>query len=518
MPTLGLSDVRPDDPGKALMRELTLRASRKSLINTLSRLLKEHFSFDRLCINLYDRQCEMRTYFAAAEGTVVHTLSPVRPADLSSTVAGRVIAERRPVIITDFTRYFPESDMHPIAEAGLTATMAFPLMLGNEIIATLHCSFAKTPENLYEITNVILDLCPAVAVCVGAVFSLEQLSRRDTPLRVQPEVSDETVICHSKAMREVMRKADAAAKLNVPVLLLGETGTGKSLLAQDIHRRSSRKSARFVKVNCPALPPTLFESELFGHVRGAFTGAAQKRAGRFELAHRGTLFLDEIGELAPEMQCKLLQAIEDAGFERVGESMPLAVDVRIIAATNINVGKALASGKLREDLFHRLALCVIKLPPLRERRDDIAPLVAALAAQIGQKTGLPSVKFTPALIAPLRGHAWPGNVRELRNIVTRVLMHAVLEKQVNVALIERVLEENGETTREEEAGIPPGRVAPSDPLVLRGLPALVEMERAHILRALEHSGGVIAGPNGAAVLLGIPRSTLQHRMRKLGIL
>ncbi|MDR2745620.1 MAG: sigma 54-interacting transcriptional regulator, partial [Desulfovibrio sp.] len=326
-----------DEVGKKLMRKLVARAGRKAFFSALSGLIQEYFTFDRLCINLYDQHSEMLTYFTAAEGTVVSTLSPVRPADPSGTVAGHVIATCKPVIITDFARYFSESSVHPIAEAGLTVTMAFPLILDNEIIATLHCSFAKKPQNIYEITAFFLEIAPTVAICLGAVLSLEQTETAASRIQPRPGLEaaeGEKIVCYSKAMRKVMRRLDAVAELDVPLLLLGETGTGKSLFAQEIHRRSPRKERPFVRVNCPGLVPTLLESELFGHARGAFTGALAKRTGRFELADGGSLFLDEIAELAPEMQSKLLQVLEDGRFERVGESVSLRADTRVIAATN----------------------------------------------------------------------------------------------------------------------------------------------------------------------------------------
>ncbi len=549
---------RASELGKKLMAALTARATRKLFFSTLSRLLQEQFHFDRLCINLYDQQGEMLTYFTAAEGTIVSTLSPVRPAEAASTVAGHVIATRKPVIITDFAQHFSESSVHPIAEAGLTATMAFPLVLDNEIIATLHCSFARKPEDIYGITSFLLELSPIVATCLGAILSLER-TRNEASLAMQPLLPldpDDIIICHSRRMREIMRRVDMMAKLNIPVLLLGETGTGKTLIAQHIHRRSTRKDGNFVKVNCPSLPGTLFESELFGHAKGAFTGAANKRIGRFELAHGGTLFLDEIGELSPEMQSKLLQVLEDSSFERVGESVSLAVDVRIVAATNVNLGQALSQGRLRADLFYRLSPCTIELPPLRERPEDIAPLFAALSSQAAARLGLPPAKFPSALVAPLLEYDWPGNVRELRNLVSRLLIHGSEGRPLTPALVEDVLRESralaganrapsdAAINRPASGGTPGASFSPrsEDAPEARGsgtaafapveraarrrtvaeeedfLPAtLAEMERRHIVRTLERTGGVIAGPGGAAALLGIPRSTLQHRMRKLGI-
>ena len=516
------------EAGKKLTATLTTKANRKLFFSTLSNLLHEHFYFDRLCVNLYDQKGEMLTYFTAAEGTIVSTLSPVRPAETSSTVAGHVIATRRPVIITDFAQYFSESSVHPIAEAGLTTTMAFPLMLDNEIIATLHCSFAKKPDNIYEITSFLSELSPLVAVCLGAILSLEHTAydQAHQALPLFSPVSEDRVICHSKPMREVIRRLDVMARLNVPVLLLGDTGTGKSLLAQDIHRRSPRKDAHFVRVNCPSLAQTLFESELFGHVKGAFTGAANKRVGRFELANGGTLFLDEIAELSPEMQSKLLQVLEDSSFERVGESVPLAVDVRIIAATNVHVGDSLASGKLRSDLFYRLSPCTIEIPPLRERLEDIPPLVSVLSAQMATSLGLPPVRFTPALMRHLLDYEWPGNVRELRNIVSRLIVHNSIHKELTAGVVAAMIEESRDLLRRttgtltapaaaiaERQGVPPAPAAsrPAKP------ESLEEVERRHIQDVLAATGGTISGPSGAAAILGLPRSTLHHRMRKLGI-
>ncbi|MDR2055276.1 MAG: sigma-54-dependent Fis family transcriptional regulator [Desulfovibrio sp.] len=517
-----------DEVGKKLMRKLVARAGRKAFFSALSGLIQEYFTFDRLCINLYDQHSEMLTYFTAAEGTVVSTLSPVRPADPSGTVAGHVIATRKPVIITDFARYFSESSVHPIAEAGLTVTMAFPLVLDNEIIATLHCSFAKKPQNIYEITAFFLELAPTVAICLGAVLSLEQTDAAVS--RIQPRLSPEAaegekIVCYSKAMRRVMRHLDAVAGLDVPLLLLGETGTGKSLFAQEIHRRSPRKDRPFVRVNCPGLVPTLFESELFGHARGSFTGALAKRVGRFELADSGSLFLDEIADLAPGMQSKLLQVLEDGSFERVGESVSLRADVRVIAATNADVGAAVAEGRLRSDLFFRLAFFTVTLPPLRERKEDIGPLIVLISDQASGNLGLPRTAFSSAMLRPLLLHDWPGNVRELRNTITRLAICQSVYGKLTLGDVEAVLAENGIHAAAARCAPPAGETRPPSVLspkrrtaaFTEGNETLAEAERRHILEILSRTGGVVSGPKGAAARLGLPRSTLQHRMQKLGI-
>lgn len=507
-----------------LMNSLTTSTRRKQFFILLSQLLRAHIPFDRLCINLYQQEEGMLMYFTAAEGTIASSLSPVRPAEVNSTVAGKVIATRKPVIITDFSQYFPDTTMHPIAEAGLTSTIAFPLILDNEIIATLHCSFAKAPEKVYEITSFLLALSPAIATCIGAILSLEHVrSRGSLEFQPLPPGAEDDIICHSTAMREVMRTLDAVSPLNIPVLLLGETGTGKSLIAKAIHRRSPRRDANFIKVNCPSLPETLFESELFGHAKGAFTSAASKRVGRFELAHKGTLFLDEIAELSPEMQSKLLQVLEDSSFERVGESVSLAVDVRIIAATNARLGEALERKSLRADLLYRLSSCAVELPPLRERRDDIPPLITSLAAQVSSSLALPNIVFKPAVIAPMLRYAWPGNIRELRNVLSKLLVLRSVGHTVTTAVVEKILDDNlrmvvaaasspkHENTLIQENSPHPSLATSDAPLTM------AEMEKRHILETLHRTGGTIAGPKGAAALLGLPRGTLQHRMQKLGI-
>lgn len=505
--------------GKLLMVTISEQADRKVFFRQLSQLLYERFAFDRLCINLYDQQGEMLTYFTAAAGVVVSTLSPIRPAEAASTVAGNVIASRKPVIITNFAQQFPGSP-HPFAEAGLNATMAFPLTLNNEIIATLHCSFAETPDNIYEITSFLADLSPVVATCLGAILSLEHMRYSEKHIQLPhiflPEFDDKFICC-SKVMRDVMHKVNIVAKLNVPVLLLGETGTGKNIVAQTIHHRSPRKDGPFVKVNCPALPGTLFESELFGHVKGAFTGAMNKRIGRFELAHGGTLFLDEVAELSPEMQSKLLQVLDDASFERVGESVSLAADVRIVAATNVRLSEAFAQGRLRADFFHRLSLCTVKLPPLRERTEDIPPLVTAFAMQVADKWNLPVMRLSKAAMKPLMDYAWPGNIRELRNIMGKLAMENS-GRPLTEAVVASALEESHACLnpvpehKKEQPG--EGRI---EAMTQDAPITLADAERQHIVRAVQATGGVISGPRGAAALLGVPRSTLQYRIRKLGI-
>jgi PAS domain S-box-containing protein len=299
----------------------------------------------------------------------------------------------------------------------------------------------------------------------------------------------------SAAIQQVFKAIELVAETDSSVLLLGETGTGKELIARAIHRSSRRRSAVMVKVNCGALPATLLESELFGHERGAFTGAVQQKKGRFELANRGTIFLDEIGELPPDAQVKLLRVLQEHEFERVGGTQTLRIDARVIAATNRDLKAEVQRGGFRADLFFRLNIFPIWVPPLRERREDIPMLAQHFIREFAGRLGRPVDRIDSRAVDDLVAYEWPGNVRELANVLERavILCRSHLLERAHLAL-------------------------PSSPLPRSDdLPTLEEAERRHILKALEKTGGVLGGPSGAARLLGLNRSTLWSRMKKLGI-
>jgi formate hydrogenlyase transcriptional activator len=302
------------------------------------------------------------------------------------------------------------------------------------------------------------------------------------------------IVSGSKVMRAVFEQARMVSRTDTPVLLLGETGTGKELLARGIHDLSDRSGAILVKVNCAALPGELIESELFGHEKGAFTGATQQRKGRFELAHGGTLLLDELGELPAAAQAKLLRVLQEQEFERVGGSETLKVDVRVIAATNRNLPDDVAEGRFRADLYYRLNVFPINIPALRERQADIPLLARFFLAKYARKLGKRIDDIDPASLESLQQYAWPGNVRELQNVIER----AVILCQTPVLEIGPLLNPYAQTTPDRPA-------------------TLEAMERNHILRTLEASGWVISGPKGAAAMLGMNPNTLRSRMLKLGI-
>jgi formate hydrogenlyase transcriptional activator len=304
------------------------------------------------------------------------------------------------------------------------------------------------------------------------------------------------VIADSPAMKKVLHSVEQVAATDSTVLLMGETGTGKEIIARAIHNGSSRKSKMMVKVNCAGLPAGLIESELFGHEKGAFTGALTRKPGRFELAHGGTIFLDEIGDLPLELQAKLLRVLQEGEFDRVGGTQPLKVDVRIIAATNRDLEKAIREEKYRMDLYFRLNVFPLELPPLRERRGDIELLASHFTLKFAHKMGKRIDGISPRVRDALLAYPWPGNVRELENIIER----AVILCQGNQLEIGEWLPK------------PLAFTLPSSRIM-----TLEEREREQILKALEHTGWKVSGNDGAAVLLGLKATTLEARMKKLGI-
>ena len=302
------------------------------------------------------------------------------------------------------------------------------------------------------------------------------------------------VIGASRALREVLRQVSVVAPTDATVLVLGETGTGKELIARAVHDRSPRRARAFVKLNCAAIPSGLLESELFGHERGAFTGAVARRAGRFELADGGTLFLDEVGDMPLEIQVKVLRVLQEQEFERLGATRTTRVNVRLIAATHRNLHEMMRAGTFRADLYYRLNVFPIDVPPLRARPDDVEPLVRHFVARFARRMQRSIDTISEATLAALRRHHWPGNVRELENLVER-----------------SVILSSGTSLAVPLAELSSGTFDGGSPL------SLAATQRAHVAKILATTNWKIGGPSGAAALLGMKRTTLQSLMQRLAI-
>ena len=308
----------------------------------------------------------------------------------------------------------------------------------------------------------------------------------------------EEIVGSSKPMRQVLKQIEKVAPSDSTVLILGETGTGKELIARAVHRRSKRAARAFIRVNCGAIPQSLIASELFGHERGAFTGALQRRLGRFEAADGGTLFLDEIGELPMETQIALLRVLQEREFERVGSNHPIRVDVRLIAATNRDLPAAVTAGAFRQDLFYRLNVFPIANPPLRDRVEDIPLLVEYFVGRYAKGSGKNIRHIGKHTLEQLQAYSWPGNIRELQNVVER----AVILSEGDTFVVDEswLKRESEDSARSRE-----------------GLAALEDREIEMIEAALAETHGRIAGASGAAARLGIPRQTLESKIKRLGI-
>jgi len=326
------------------------------------------------------------------------------------------------------------------------------------------------------------------------------------------------IVGQAEPLRRVLDRARKVAPTECTVLVTGETGTGKELLARAIHTWSRRADGPFVSVNCAAIPQTLIASELFGHERGSFTGAVQRRLGRFELAAGGTLFLDEVGELPVETQVLLLRVLQERTFERIGGTTSQSADVRVVAATNRDLRQAIAEGSFRRDLFYRLAVFPLEMPPLRKREGDLQLLVEHFVSCSARRVGKTIHGIHPEALERLSAHSWPGNVRELQNVIERSMI--VCESETftldpswpdsDPALDEPKPEcpdARGVEATEPNSAAQPGSLRPT----------LADIQREAILRALQSCNGVIGGPRGAAAQLGIKRTTLQARIQKLGI-
>ncbi|HEY6005866.1 MAG TPA: sigma-54-dependent Fis family transcriptional regulator [Anaeromyxobacter sp.] len=480
-----------------------------SVLDRTGQLLRRHFGETRVAINRISASDPSRA-------EVVLVSDPRNPSvDLGTTfplagsASGKALQDRKPAIVDPLQPRAPRFREEPILAAyGYGSLVSFPLVFENEVLGTLDIAHPPREGLLACCFEVARQVAHLVAIALHNSLMVDEVRRLNRLLGKENQLLKEEIrqikrearyVAESPAMKALLERIRLVAPAATTVLVRGDTGTGKEGLARMVHEFSGRFNAPFVPVNLGAIPEGLIESELFGHEKGAFTGAHRRRAGRFEQADGGTIFLDEVGDAPPSVQVRLLRVLQERVIERVGGTEPISVDVRVVAATNRDLEEMVARGTFRADLYYRLAVFPVELPPLRERREEIRPLVTHFLARHAAAMNRRPPRVPEDVWLALEAHDWPGNVRELENFLQRAL---ILSPGPDLALPDLPV------------GLPrPAAAAPAaEP---SAVPRRFDDEvRALIERALEHAGGRVYGPNGAAALLGLRPTTLQGKMKK----
>lgn len=475
------------------------------LLNAVSASLRRLVGHEYASLSLYDPETQRLQIhaldFPASKGLIQEGYS----VSVEDTPAGLALTSHQPVFLTrhDIEQFGSDIARRVLAE-GLKAGCCLPLIshgrpLGTLVVASLHEETfpQKDAELLQHVANQIaiaVENALAFGKIVDRANKLTE-EKRFLEEEIKTEYNFEEIVGQSAALKRILKQVETVAPTDSTVLILGETGTGKELIARAIHNLSGRRERAFVKLNCAAIPTGLLESELFGHERGAFTGAIAQKIGRFELAHQGTLFLDEVGDIPPELQPKLLRVLQDQEFERLGSAKTTRVNVRLIAATNANLEQMVAEKRFRSDLYYRLNVFPILMPPLRERPEDI-PLLVRYFTQKYARLMKKEIQTVPTeAISALTKYHWPGNIRELENFIERAVI----------------------LSPGPELRVPLAELKPVAAVASNGATTLEVAEREHISRVLQETNWVVGGPSGAAARLGMKRTTLQSRIKHLGI-
>jgi formate hydrogenlyase transcriptional activator len=427
------------------------------------------------------------------------------PIALDDTPAGEAFRSRKTVCWheADMQRFHSDTASRLIAE-GLKSGCCAPLMLPGRVLGTLNLGSSRPSAFSGADAELLTQVAGQVAIALDNALAYreinelkEKLEKENVYLRdeIRTETNFEEIVGESAGLKRVLQQLEIVAPTDSTVLILGETGTGKELIARALHQLSTRSDRAFVKINCAAIPTGLLESELFGHEKGAFTGAISQKVGRFELAHRGTLFLDEIGEVPLELQSKLLRVLQEQEFERLGGTRTIRVDIRLVAATNRDLTLMMEAGLFRSDLYYRLHVFPITVPPLRERQEDIPVLVRYFAQRYATRMKKPIETIPTKTMDRLAHYHWPGNIRELENLIERAVI----------------------LSSGSELSVPLTELKTAIPTQSQPLATLEGAERDHILRALRDTKWVIGGSSGTAARLGMKRTTLISKMKKLGI-
>ncbi|OPZ18362.1 MAG: Formate hydrogenlyase transcriptional activator [candidate division BRC1 bacterium ADurb.BinA364] len=478
-----------------------------ALFHELAGRLRQVARYDALSLVLHDAPTDtMRLHILETAESVPSDMAAVLLSE--DDPAGHVVRSQQPLIASSeielrrWPRFFEW-----IQPYGVQSMCWLPLTTARRRLGAL--VFTCKEPSAYDAADMdFLQLVARqVAVAVENALTFQEIQALKDQLAKEKAYLEEEVradrhfgeiVGESAALLRALRQVETVAPTGSTVLIGGETGTGKELVARALHALSPRRDRTFIKLNCAAIPTGLLESELFGHEKGAFTGAISQKIGRFEMAHRGTLFLDEVGDISPELQPKLLRVLQEQELERLGGTKTIKVDVRLVAATHRDLAKMVAAGRFREDLYYRLNVFPVALPPLRERSDDIPRLVRHFTQQFARRMGRNIETIPSAAMDALARYSWPGNVRELQNVIERAVILSP-GPSLQVPLGDLHLAETHAPATAEAAV------------------TLADAEREHILGALRETHWVVGGPKGAAARLGMKRSTLQKKMQKLGI-
>ncbi len=478
----------------------------RQLLGAISSSLRRVFPCDHASLALLDSssgQLYVQTLDDAPEGDVTPAHTVI---ERSGSPEGWVLTSRKVLTLNHIEDSRFRSGLVPyLLAAKMQSACWLPLISRERVLGTLNLANRHPDTFREENCHLLSQLANQVALAIDNALAFQRIAQLKDRLaeekmyledELQTEYNFGEIVGESPGLRRVLKQVETVASTDATVLILGETGTGKELIARAIHNLSLRKDHTFVKISCAAIPVGLLESELFGHEKGAFTGAFAQKVGRMELADQGTLFLDEVGDIPLELQPKLLRALQEKEIERLGSTRTLHVDVRLVAATNRNLERMVKNGEFRSDLYYRLKVFPIRIPPLRDRVQDIPILVRYFTQKHSKRMGRKITDILPETMNALTRWHWPGNIRELENFIERAV----------------ILSSHGTSLRAPLAELE----APSSPAAPHGS-SLEVAEREHILRVLRETGGVISGPKGAAARLGLKRTTLNSKMQKLGI-
>jgi formate hydrogenlyase transcriptional activator len=494
------------DVTNAMVANLDLRELFRAVSDLLRRLIGHEYA-SLVLVDPANGQLRLEGLDFPGGDSQIHEVRLGAPED---SPAAEAMRRRQPLLWNRAdAEHYPSQIVSRLLAAGLQSAVCIPLLRGDKALGALNIASMRdaafAPQDVELITQIGNELAIAVENAL-AFRQIEELKDKlaQEKLYLEDEIRTgydfEEIVGDSQSLQRVLRAVETVAPTDSTVLIQGESGTGKELIARAIHNLSGRRQRTFVKVNCAAIPTGLIESELFGHERGAFTGAISQKIGRFELADKGTLFLDEIGDIPLELQPKLLRVLQEREFERLGSTRTVKVDIRLVTATNRDLSQMIAGREFREDLFYRLNVFPIPLPPLRERREDIPLLVRYFTQKYARRMNRRIETIPSEAMEALTNWNWPGNVRELENLIERAVI-LTRGSALHVPL--------AEVRSGVEAAASPGAAGPAT--------TLEEAEREHILRALRECNWVVGGPAGAAARLGLKRTTLQSRMQKLGI-